>query len=283
MALDPKSTLTRACSGIVYIAIIIGACLLGAPGVFALSTLLGILGIIEYRKIHFPDLRNNIPGIIYDCIGVVLLANSVLIAPFFAWLVWLIGRMIITLYSDESSAARSFIYDITGQIYIGLPLALMSGMSYLFHSGMPLLSIFILIWVNDTGAFLFGSTFGRHRLFERISPKKSWEGFWGGMICCIISGALIGYFGKAINLCPALGVTATTLYWAIAGIVICIAATYGDLFESFIKRRHNLKDSGNLIPGHGGILDRIDSLLMVIPAMSVYIALWMAIHLTQLP
>lgn len=274
MALDPKSTLIRACSGAVYVIIIISACLIGKYGVLVLSALLGILGILEYRRLHFPHFKSSVGLVAYDCLGILLLLGSVFIYPFIAWILWFLGRMIITIFSKNSEAGEEFICDLAGQVYIGLPLALMSVMGFLFDTCIDILFFFIIIWVNDTGAFLFGSTLGRHRLFERISPKKSWEGFWGGLACSIAAGFAIAALSDISGL-PFRGENfwpGNLKFWLPASIIISVFSTLGDLFESFIKRTHHVKDSGHLIPGHGGILDRIDSLLMVIPALAVFIA-----------
>ena len=126
------------------------------------------------------------------------------------------------------------------------------------------LAVFVLIWLNDTGAFCVGSLFGRHRLFERISPKKSWEGFFGGLIFCLVAAAILKTcFGEYF---PGMGM----LLMLGLGAVVSVFGTWGDLVESLIKRTLGVKDSGHVLPGHGGILDRIDSLLLVIPAVLAY-------------
>ncbi len=129
-----------------------------------------------------------------------------------------------------------------------------------------MLLIFIMIWLNDTGAFLVGSAIGRHRLFERLSPKKSWEGFFGGLLFCLIAG----YLAPILSADDFAGYP---MRYVGLGVLVCVFSTWGDLFESMIKRAAGVKDSGNILPGHGGMLDRIDSILFVVPASLVYLAL----------
>ncbi|MBR5030969.1 MAG: phosphatidate cytidylyltransferase, partial [Muribaculaceae bacterium] len=156
-------------------------------------------------------------------------------------------------------------------VYVALPLSMLNAIASQY-SPMMVLAMFIFIWLNDTGAFLVGCAIGKHRLFERISPKKSWEGVFGGtavVIAAAICFATIPALGNLFN--PqglSLGV------WIILGAVTVVASTLGDLFESLLKRTAGVKDSGNLIPGHGGILDRIDSLLFV--ALATVITLQIA-------
>lgn len=146
---------------------------------------------------------------------------------------------------------------VMAQIYVSVPLSML-GVVYTdgrAQSSMLVLAMFILIWLNDTGAYCVGSMFGKHRLFERLSPKKSWEGFFGGMLFCLAAGALFSYIMPQVGL--------TLPLWLGFAVMVCVLSTWGDLFESLLKRSHHIKDSGHLIPGHGGILDRIDSLLFV--------------------
>ncbi|MDE5843628.1 MAG: phosphatidate cytidylyltransferase, partial [Muribaculaceae bacterium] len=194
--MDVKSTSIRAISGSVYVLIIILACWAGELGIALLASLFSVLGIVEFRKMRFGDPVNHLFLSIYNSVGGILLAWSFLLYPIFAWILWLIGRIIITIYSHHDHPEKEFAVDMAAQVYIGFPMALLAGLGYfsqdLCDTCMPILSIFILIWVNDTGAFLFGSTLGKHKLFERVSPKKSWEGFWGGCITTIGIGILIG-------------------------------------------------------------------------------------------
>ena len=129
------------------------------------------------------------------------------------------------------------------------------------------LSVFIFLWTNDTGAYCSGSLFGKHKLFPRISPAKSWEGSIGGGIFVLIAAAIVGYFANS-------GETLHTLNipeWMGLGLVVAVFGTWGDLVESLFKRTIGVKDSGNILPGHGGMLDRFDSSLMAIPAAVIYL------------
>jgi phosphatidate cytidylyltransferase len=134
--------------------------------------------------------------------------------------------------------------------------------SVVFSPGIPV-GFFLLLWTNDTGAYLVGSAIGKHRLFERISPKKSWEGFLGGLLLTLLVARLIGGW---------LGVADTT-GWLIIAVIISIAGTAGDLLESMLKRSLELKDSGTILPGHGGFLDRFDSVVVSFPLVYLYIAI----------
>lgn len=281
--LDTKKTAVRAVSGAVYVLIIILACWAGDIGVAILAGVMAALGITELRKMRFADTSATGIGL-YDVMGALCLVFCPIPAILFPypflllWFIWLIGRMILTVYSRREHPEREFAVDIASQVYVALPLAMMVFMGIFLYmtegTCMPILAMFILIWINDTGAYLFGSIFGRHRLFERISPKKSWEGFWGGLACSVALGAI---FGATHSPLSALNVSHPVLFWALGGLIVAIFSTFGDLFESCIKRNLNMKDSGNLIPGHGGILDRIDSLLMVIPASILYYVIYRTI------
>lgn len=175
---------------------------------------------------------------------------------FIYYLLYLPMRITVAVLSRYHNPARAFMYSVFSLVYVALPLFLISFIGASWHI---VLLTFIIIWLNDTGAYLAGSAFGKTKLCERLSPKKTWEGFWGGFILSAVAGGIGLYL---------LDPTAT---WAIAcigvvyGMIVSVFGTFGDLFESLIKRRLGVKDSGNLIPGHGGILDRIDSLLAVAP------------------
>lgn len=190
--------------------------------------------------------------------------SSVLI-PYLFLVIYL---LVSELYLKRKNPLHNWAYTMMSQMYIALPFALLNVLA--FHTNVtgstseynPILplSIFIFNWVNDTGAYCTGVLFGKHRLFERISPKKSWEGSIGGAVFCVIAAFVMAHFFPFLSL----GV------WVGLGLVIVVFGTWGDLTESLLKRTLGIKDSGNILPGHGGMLDRFDSSLMAIPAAVVY-------------
>lgn len=176
---------------------------------------------------------------------------------------------ILELYKKKDNPFTNIAYTILGVIYIVIPMGLTNFIAnplLLPNTFIPmlLLSVFILAWCNDTFAYLVGIKFGKRRLFERISPKKSWEGFFGGVIAVQIASIVLYKF------------TNTPLEffdWMILGAIICVIGTFGDLVESMFKRQMGVKDSGKILPGHGGILDRFDILFITIPFIFSYLFL----------
>ena len=272
-----KNIFTRALSGSIYVALIVAALLLPSPYMFiGLFALFIVLGTVELH--HLVDnkasvIANKRTAIALDCIGGLALfttfwglnfnpSGSVTQVAIAAYLLYFALRMILQLYMKSDNALQSLADSALTQVYVALPLSLLN---ILYDEGV-LLAIFILIWLNDTGAFCVGSMLGKHRLFERISPKKSWEGFWGGMAFCIIAGVVFYFCGGTFG-------NLKLAEWIMLGICVSAFSTWGDLAESLLKRTLKVKDSGHLIPGHGGILDRIDSLLLVSPTSVIFFIL----------
>ncbi len=272
-----KNIFTRTLSGSIYVALIVAALLLPSPYMFiGLFALFIVLGTVELH--HLVDnkasvIANKRTAIALDCIGGLALfttfwglnfnpSGSVTQVAIAAYLLYFALRMILQLYMKSDNALQSLADSALTQVYVALPLSLLN---ILYDEGV-LLAIFILIWLNDTGAFCVGSMLGKHRLFERISPKKSWEGFWGGMAFCIIAGVVFYFCGGTFG-------NLKLVEWIMLGICVSAFSTWGDLAESLLKRTLKVKDSGHLIPGHGGILDRIDSLLLVSPTSVIFFIL----------
>ena len=267
-----KKLITRAITGSAYVALIVASLLLESHILFViLFSMFTILGIWEFQTLTNKDNNHKLTSTL-DIIGGLIMFLSFhwktthpeigieVIAPY---LLYLIIRNIYQLYKKSTDLLENWAYSIMGQLFVALPLSLLN-IIYTYHNPHMLLAVFIFIWLNDTGAFCVGSLFGKNRLFERISPKKSWEGFWGGLILCIISSIGFYYWGNSFFNGPELYV------WIGLSIIVSIFSTWGDLCESLIKRSLGVKDSGNILPGHGGILDRIDSLLLVSPSVLLY-------------
>jgi len=153
-----------------------------------------------------------------------------------------------------------------GICYVALPFALINVIMYHhgYYSYQIMLGLLIIIWASDTGAYFAGSAFGKTKLFERISPKKSWEGSIGGAVVSISLAIVISRYYTDLNL----------IEWVIVAVIVVVAGTYGDLVESLFKRSMSIKDSGNIIPGHGGFLDRFDSLILAVPFIVLFLQLF---------
>ena len=177
--------------------------------------------------------------------------------------------MIIELFRDSEHPFTNISFALFGAFYVAVPFGLISYMVYspVFDNefnGSILVAFLFLIWVSDSGAYIIGSMFGKHKLFERISPKKTWEGFLGGGFFSLIAAFIISLLIEEIAL----------IHWLAIAILTVVFGTFGDLIESLLKRKVNVKDSGTILPGHGGILDRFDSLLFAAPVVFIYLTLF---------
>ena len=194
-------------------------------------------------------------------------AKSVVFIPYLVTVVYL---LVAELYAKQKDPINNWAYTMLSQMYIALPFSLLNVLAFTarpdgqvaFNTLLPL-SVFVFLWLNDTGAYCVGSLLGRHKLFPRISPAKSWEGSIGGAIVVLAAAYAIGYYIDGLMLTP--------WQWLGLGFVVAVFGTWGDLVESLFKRTLGIKDSGNILPGHGGMLDRFDSSLLAIPAAVVYL------------
>lgn len=268
-----RNIITRSISGAVYVGLLVGAILSGGIWIILLTSLLAMVGVFEFTMMtsegkypRFASLIDISAAIILQIAAGVAFTSSgrAPLTLLMVYMLLMVARTVTQLYAAHRNPVNSLSRSMMAQMYVALPLALFSVLYFTFTPHI-MLAILIFIWVNDTGAFCVGSTLGRHKLFERISPKKTWEGFWGGMLFCVIAAFIMrGLFGQYYDMFS---------YGDLCrlGILVSIFATLGDLVESQIKRTCGVKDSGKLIPGHGGILDRIDSLLLVVPVSLIYL------------
>ncbi|WP_311560762.1 phosphatidate cytidylyltransferase [Prevotella bivia] len=274
--------ITRAIFGILFVVVMVGS--FTRPdfmvGLFAIITGLTIweyTGLVNSIKgVSVNRLISTIAGIYFFLavagIELGMVRGFVIFVPYILCVVYL---LVAELYLKNENPIHSWAYTMLGQMYITLPLSLINILA--FGSGdseamaepnmlLPL-SIFILLWTNDTGAYCTGSLFGKHKLFPRISPGKSWEGSIGGGVLSLIVAGLIGYWANSNGEVQSLNIPV----WIGLGLVVVVFGTWGDLVESLFKRTIGVKDSGKILPGHGGMLDRFDSSLLAIPAAIVYI------------
>ena len=193
---------------------------------------------------------------------------------FVPYLLTIVYLFVSELYTRNENAIHDWAYTMLSQMYIALPFSMINVLAFRqapdgdihYYYLLPL-SVFIFLWTNDTGAYCSGSLLGKHKLFPRISPAKSWEGSIGGALFVLIAAAVVGYLESQSNALSGL----TIVQWLGLGLVVTVFGTWGDLVESLFKRTLGIKDSGNILPGHGGMLDRFDSSLMAIPASVVYL------------
>ena len=169
----------------------------------------------------------------------------------------------IELYRKMTDPIANIAYTVLGIVYVCVPFTMLHCLA--FHAGSYdyriVLGLLLLLWTNDTGAYFVGSSIGKHKLFERISPKKSWEGSIGGGILTLVMGCILAQLLPIMDLKSWIGLSS----------IVVVAGTYGDLVESMLKRSIGLKDSGDILPGYGGLLDRFDSFLLAIPLALTFI------------
>ena len=215
----------------------------------------------------------------YNCFGGLLLfISSFLFAAgifgyyiFFPYLLYMVIIFVSELYEKQQDPITHMAYIFLGQCYVAIPFAVLNLIAFhpmlgteITYNRILVLSLFVFIWINDSGAYLIGILFGKHRLFERISPKKSWEGFFGGLVFTVASSFAFAYFVPEIPY----------YHWMGLSLVIVLFGTWGDLIESLMKRTLAVKDSGQTLPGHGGYLDRMDSILLAVYSMLFYVQIF---------
>ena len=267
----------RAVTGVLFVIVLVG-CILYSPLSFGiLFTIINALSVHEFAQLVSKSDEVSINKTITALGGAYLFLalmsfctqQSVGARVFLPYLGLLLYMMITELYLKKKNPTGNWAYSMLSQLYVALPFALLNVLAFqnspetssvTYNPILPL-SIFVFIWLSDTGAYCVGSLIGKHRLFERISPKKSWEGSIGGGIFSIASSLGFAHFFPFMP----------GWQWVGLAIVVVIFGTWGDLTESLMKRQLGIKDSGNILPGHGGMLDRFDSALMAIPAAVVYL------------
>lgn len=278
-----NNLVVRSITGAIFVAVILGSILLDdlyATGVFAAFM---ILGLIEFNRLFQNQGTIQIDWRIGTIVGISIFGLAVgclynifsdvayvLIIPI------ILSMMLTELWRNKRNPILNSTIQIAGIFYIVLPFFLITWMNFQDHRSHDLIfakgffmpkvgAMFLLIWTNDTFAYLIGRMIGKTKLFERISPKKTWEGTLGGILMTVLVGYLIGAF---------LPTNEPVMFWLGAAIIIAPCAILGDLYESMFKRSLKIKDSGSILPGHGGILDRFDAVFFSVPFFMAWTSIY---------
>ncbi|PRD46457.1 phosphatidate cytidylyltransferase [Sphingobacterium haloxyli] len=260
---------TRAITGFFFIAVLIGAVLLGPYVFVSLFSLIATYCVYEfYRMVHTQHTQPLVfLGVGVTALGLVLVDMVLLdllpyaILPLGVTAVLLL--YIAALFRKTVHPMQDVAYSLFGLIYAAIPFVFFMSLGFvngIYNAYIPL-GFLILLWTNDTGAYLAGRSIGRRKLFERISPNKTWEGFFGGAVFAALAGFVLSHYFAILPM----------WCWVCMGLIIAIFGTLGDLVESMLKRNVGVKDSGNLLPGHGGLLDRFDGLLVAAPLVYLFL------------
>ena len=286
-----KNFITRTIFGILFVIIMVGGIIWRPDSFILLFAIITGLALWEYtglvndiKGVQVNRFISTVAGVYFFfavaawCTGIA--EGFIAFVPYILTMLYLI---ISELFLKQKNPINNWAYTMLGQMYITLPFSLINLLAFSVTSEtnpaynwlLPL-SIFIFLWANDTGAYCIGSLLGRHKLFPRVSPGKSWEGSIGGAVLVMIVAYAIGYINNmtlydAENQPTLFSATQSIAEWMGLGLVVVVFGTLGDLVESLFKRTLGIKDSGNILPGHGGMLDRFDSSLMAIPAAVIYL------------
>jgi phosphatidate cytidylyltransferase len=269
-----KNFTQRAITGLSFAGIMIAAILWSQWSFMFVFFLILTFGLVEFYKLIQSE--NTQPQVI---VGIII---SQLLFLILTWALWKGSGMqwmsvavpliaivfIVELYRNKLNPFQNIAVTILGLVYLTLPILLVIKIAFDFisndsvvYNGGIIMGCIFLLWGSDTGAYMIGSKFGKHKLFERISPKKSWEGFFGGLFTSSLVAWINSLWFPELNL----------MEWMIIGAIVVTTGTLGDLVESMLKRSIGVKDSGTIFPGHGGILDRFDGFLISIPFVFSYL------------
>lgn len=261
---------TRAITAFFFAIVMLGSFFLGAEVFTVFYLLLSLAGLYEFYTLV------NTAGILpHKVLGIIcgfLMFGAVAAFPFFPFdtkYLWLsiplaVSVFLFELYRTAKNPFNNIAYTFLGLLFVVAPFCFFYALGYVrdeqFNFHLPL-AFMLMLWASDTGAYLFGRKLGKTKLFERHSPKKTWEGFAGGILMSVLVAGIVSLFFTEISI----------LIWAGMAVLIVSFGTLGDLVESMLKRSLDVKDSGNLLPGHGGLLDRFDGLLVAAPIVYVYL------------
>ncbi len=259
----------RAITGFFFVVVMLGSLLLGEYAFAVFFIVLSMLCLVEFYKLVKTDIirPHRSLGVLLAGTIITPMVLNFLFQDYFKYLFLAvpaaISICIVELFRKKEHPFINLAFTYFGILFIIIPFCFFTASAFIgstFNFHFPL-SFMLLLWASDTGAYIFGVNFGKHKLFERHSPKKTWEGFFGGMATSLLSAYIISAQFNDL----------TFPQWAVVSLIVVIAGTFGDLFESMLKRSIKIKDSGSFLPGHGGLLDRFDGFLFAAPLAYMYI------------
>lgn len=273
-----KNLIIRALTGIIFVVVLVSAICIHPIFFLILFCIITGLTLWEFGGLvkHYENANLqravNVLGGVYLFIATFVYANGLTDGKIFLpYLLFIMLTMIAELYYKAPNPINNWAFTFFAQVYCAGSFSMLNFIGaepgtpgVMSYTPLFIMAIFIFVWLDDTGAYLVGSLIGKRKLFERISPKKSWEGFLGGLILVLASSQAFAWFAPEISRLNWLGLAAT----------VVLFGTWGDLIESLLKRTLGVKDSGNVLPGHGGMLDRFDSVMLAVPASYIYIELF---------
>ena len=280
--MDVKNFVTRTLAGAVLVAVIIAATAWSPISFGILFMLISLLATQELMKL-LTGKSTYLGGVSALLFLAIYAKHAMMFSERMIVIVWvvygmsLLTAMIGQLWNTKTNPVEAWMHIAYSQIYVAVPFALINMIAFFRGQFTPVLvlSMLVFIWVNDSFAYLTGSLFGRHRMFERVSPKKSWEGFIGGNLFALVAAYLMSILDQPLSnlLVGHDGASLELWQWLVFAQIVVVFGTLGDLVESLLKRTLGVKDSGSAIPGHGGWLDRFDSLIFAAPVVACYLYL----------
>jgi phosphatidate cytidylyltransferase len=262
----------RALTGTLFVITLVACTVLNEWSFFILLFAINFLCLLEFFELMLPDKNwiekylGVIAGSIINIMFVFIIRGDLSHGWFYHLIPVFMLLFIVKLFENTGREFDTLAFQVLGIVYICLPISMLGDFGYFnainYSYSLPL-GFFILQWSSDTFAYLVGRKLGKHKLFERISPKKTWEGAIGALVLTVGMGYFLSTFWDDIS----------SLDWMIVSAIIVVFGIFGDLTESLLKRNLNIKDSGSLLPGHGGVLDRFDGVFLSIPAVYFYLLL----------
>lgn len=273
-----KNLIIRALTGIIFVVVLVSAICIHPIFFLILFCIITGLTLWEFGSLvkHYENANLqravNVLGGVYLFIATFVYANGLTDGKIFLpYLLFIMLTMIAELYYKAPNPINNWAFTLFAQIYCAGSFSMLNFIGaepgtpgVMSYTPLFIMAIFIFVWLDDTGAYLVGSLIGKRKLFVRISPKKSWEGFFGGLILVLASSQAFAWFAPEIS----------RLNWLGLATTVVLFGTWGDLIESLLKRTLGVKDSGHILPGHGGMLDRFDSVMLAVPASYIYIELF---------